>query len=181
MRLDLRWDRGCCHKQTVSKQPGQLQDGGTPTSKAQMTHHFIPFPLSHPPPTLPPSTSPGLMLSARPMEPVSIALGSPQDHPSSSPSAPSDSDRLHIFTSSGRRLSTAPGSLDSSQLSAFFASGKDSPMQPWPAKPPPIHSRSSSVGNLLTVPDCDETGKLAPTSSHDQVRHIYTWLLVLAS
>jgi hypothetical protein len=34
---------------------------------------------------------------------------------------------------------------------------------------------------LLTVPDCDETGKLAPTSSHDQVRHIYTWLLVLAS
>ena len=100
------------------------------------------------------------MLSARPMEPVSIALGSRD------PASPSATIESHIFTSSGGRLSTAPASLDSSQL--FFVPGKDSSMHSWPPKPP-LHSRSGSVGNLLTVPDCDETGKLAPSASHDQV------------
>lgn len=112
------------------------------------------------------------MLSARPMDPVSFALGTDP----SSPSAAAGSDSIHIFTSSGRRLSTAPPSLDPSHISALFAPGKDLPMQPWPAKPLPIHSRSNSVGNLLTVPDCDETGKLAPTTSHDQVRNYRAFL-----
>ncbi|KAF7984030.1 hypothetical protein HWV62_17543 [Athelia sp. TMB] len=100
------------------------------------------------------------MLSARPMEPISIALGA-SAHPSAP--SPSDPDRLHLLTSTGMTLATAPGAISASQLSALVSS-KDS--HPWPSSVAP--SRSGSAGNLLTVPDMDDKGKLIPSTSHDQ-------------
>ena len=93
------------------------------------------------------------MLSARPMEQVSLALPNP---PSSSANDP---DSLHLFTSPDKRLATA---LDSNQLAALLVPGKDSPVLSWQNSQSPIHSKSTSAGNLLTIPDCDETGKLPP-------------------
>lgn len=90
------------------------------------------------------------MLSARPMDQVSLALPS---------SSNNDPDSIHLFASPDKRLATA---LDSSQLAALLVPGKDSPVLSWQNSQSPIHTGSPSAGNLLTIPDCDETGKLPP-------------------
>lgn len=113
------------------------------------------------------------MLSAKPMEPLaSVALAGTTAPPSPSTSSPStDPDRLHLLTSTGRRLSTAPGSVDSSHISSLVGSTtSQTPMQLWPAKDSTSNaSRPMSAGTHLSVPPCDDSGKLAPINSNEQV------------
>lgn len=147
------------------------------------------------------------MLSAKPMEPVALAFpaslppspsvngvidsGLGQDRqPSSGRDTNRPADRLHILTTSGRRLTTVPGQLP---LDAVSASQSQSPSQNnsdtddtrslssqhsrdsasilttstastqhYTFPRPDARRRSSSKTDLLAVPEVDDTGKITP-------------------
>lgn len=147
------------------------------------------------------------MLSAKPMEPVALAFpaslppspsvngvidsGLGQDRqPSTGRDTNRPADRLHILTTSGRRLTTVPGQLpldavsasqsqnqsqnlsdaddtrslssQHSRDSASILSTSSASTQHYAFPRPDARRRSSSKTDLLAVPEVDDTGKIAP-------------------